>query len=128
MLPTIFRNNREYTSLFDNFFNLPVKSFFTDENYSKSLNANIKEESDKYIIQAEVPGLEEKDLDISFENNNLMVRAEYEDESKKYSRSGSWAWSYYIPNTNSDEVKASLKNGILNIEIPKSDDTKVKKF
>ena len=133
-LPSVFRNNREnnnYVSLFDDFFNFPARNLFrnlAEENYSRSLNANVKEENDKFIVQAEVPGLEEKDIDVSFSGNSLTIKAEYKDETKNLSRSGSWSWVYYIQDADSEKIEASLKNGVLKIEIPKIEKSESKKI
>jgi HSP20 family protein len=86
---------------------------------SKRLNANISEEEDKYVVNVEVPGLTDDDIQLSFENNNLSIVAAYKEETKNSIRSGSWSWSYYLPNIQADQIDANLKNGVLMIQLAK---------
>ena len=96
---------------------------------------DIKEEKDKYIMEVELPGFTEKDVELKVENNVLTLsskKEETKEESKKgYIRkerkSYSFSRSFSLPeNTDVDKIKASFKNGILNIEIPKEPESQPK--
>jgi len=110
------------TSLFDEMFNTSLRNIFNDSTFSsKNLYANIVEEKDKYIVKAEIPGLSEDDVKLDFENGTISIEASYKEESKNSFRSGSWNWSYYIPNIDADKINASLKDGILTVELLKQE-------
>ena len=115
-----FKDRVPTTSLFDDMFNTSLRNFFGDSAFTgKSLYATVVDEKDKYVVKAEVPGLSEEDIKIDFENGTVSIEASYKEESKNSFRSGSWNWSYYIPNVDSEKINATLKNGILSIEMPK---------
>ena len=94
-------------------------------------------ESDKEIeITAELPGLQEKDVQVNVADNVLTIKgekkAEMEEKDKNYrlvERSyGSFARSVELPaGTNPDAIKASISNGVLKVVVPKPAPAQVKK-
>jgi len=115
------------TSLFDEMFNTSLRNFFGDST-SMNLYANVLDEKDKYVVKAEVPGLSEDDIKVDYENGTVNIVASYKEETKNSFRSGSWNWSYYIPNVDAEKINASLKNGILSIDLPKQEKLESKKI
>jgi HSP20 family protein len=122
---------------FDRFFqdfNLP--SFFAEE--SEYLPAfDISEKEDEYVVKAELPGIDVKDLDIQFSNGLLTVKGqkkqEKEDKGENYHRIerryGSFQRSFRIPdNIQEDKIGANYKDGILTLTLPKDAGGKVKKI
>ena len=94
---------------------------------------DIFEDDHNITIQAEVPGVSEKDLDIRLENNILIISGErkLENEEKKENfhrieRSyGRFSRSFSLPATvNPDSVNAEFDNGVLKITIAKSEEAK----
>jgi HSP20 family protein len=88
-------------------------------------------------LKMEVPGVEEKDIDIRLENNQLTVRGErkFEKEEKEENfhrierRYGSFTRSFTLPNTvSTDDVKADYVNGILKIKLAKRAEAKPKQI
>jgi len=113
-----------------------IERFFEDTTEEVKVPAiDIKEEKDKYIMEVELPGFTEKDVELKVENNVLTLSSKKE-ESKEESKKGyirkerksySFSRSFNLPeNTNVDKIKASFKNGILNIEIPKAPESQPK--
>ena len=99
--------------------------------------ADIYEDEHNITIKLEVPGIEEKDLDIRLENNTLTVRGErnFEKEEKEENfhrverRYGSFARSFTLPNSvDSDNAQASYENGILKIKLAKREEAKPKQI
>jgi len=116
-------------SLFDEMFNTSFKSLLNDSAFSgRNLYANIVEEKDKYVVKAEVPGLSEDDIKLDFENGTVSIEASYKEESNNSFRSGSWSWSYYVPGVDADNINASLKDGILTVDLPKQEKALSKKI
>ncbi|MFA6716669.1 MAG: Hsp20/alpha crystallin family protein [Victivallales bacterium] len=93
-------------------------------------------ETDKGIdVSAEMPGMEEKDIDISIENNILSIAGEkrFEEEKKEKNyhlteRSyGSFKRSFSLPDGIAvDKVGAKFNNGVLTMHLPKTEEAKKK--
>ena len=104
--------------------------FFT-EHESKIMKTDIKEKTDKYLIGIELPGYQKENIKIDIEDGYLTVHAEInsdneEKEEGKFVRReryvGSCSRSFYVGNeVKSEDIKASFKNGILKIEVPKKE-------
>ena len=104
--------------------------FFT-EHESKIMKTDIKEKTDKYLIGIELPGYQKENIKIDVEDGYLTVHAEInsdneEKEEGKFVRReryvGSCSRSFYVGNeVKSEDIKASFKNGILKIEVPKKE-------
>lgn len=98
---------------------------------------DIYEDEHSITLKLEVPGIEEKDLDIKLENNTLTVRGErnFEKEEKEENfhrierRYGAFARSFTLPNTvDPENVQASYENGILKITLAKRAEAKPKQI
>ena len=95
-------------------------------------------ETDKQIeITAEMPGLEERDVQVNLADNVLTIRgekkAEKEEKDKTYrlvERSyGSFVRSLELPEgVNADAIKASIDKGVLKVTVPKPAPAQVKKI
>lgn len=95
----------------------------------RSLKSDIKETDTSYTVEAELPGFDKKDIDVSLENGVLTIKAEVkketEDKEKKdgYIRkerySGSYVRSYTFDDIDEEKVNAKYENGILKVELPK---------
>ena len=123
------RRNNDF-DLFGDMFRDP---FFTDDE-SKIMKTDIKEKKDKYIIDIDLPGYEKENITMSVEDGYLTVNAtvnsnKEEKEEGKFVRKerymGSCSRSFYVGEAaESEDIKASFKNGTLKIEIPKKDEKK----
>ncbi|MEF8822963.1 MAG: Hsp20/alpha crystallin family protein, partial [Desulfohalobiaceae bacterium] len=98
---------------------------------------NISEDDRNITVEAELPGMDSKDIDISLQNNMLVLQGEkkFEDERNEgnYQRieRSYGAFSRTIPLSSSvdeDNVKASFKNGILTVTLPKQEKAQGKKI
>lgn len=95
-------------------------------------DVDITETDSEFIISLDLPGVEEKDLNVEVHDNILRIngekRAENEQKGKNFYRkervSGYFDRSIQLPNSISeDNVQARLKNGILTIVFPKTAET-----
>ncbi|KAL4749628.1 hypothetical protein BDW72DRAFT_177821 [Aspergillus terricola var. indicus] len=95
---------------------------------------DLRETKDSYHLDGELPGVEKKDLDIEFpDRNTLNIRGHTEASSSKEGAESTW-WcverstgdfrrSFNFPTpVDCDHVDATLKNGVLSITIPKSEE------
>jgi len=120
---------QEMNRIFDNFnrgFWLePFESRF--EGFSPRIDVT---ESDKELkITAELPGMDEKDIDVSLNKDTLTIKGEKkeekEDKGKDYYRSersfGSFSRTIPLPSEiDTDKVKAEFKKGVLTVTMPKT--------
>ena len=98
---------------------------------------DLSETADAFLVEATVPGLKAEDLDITVENNVLTIkgelRQETEDRKRNYHRIerryGSFQRTISLPSTvKADAIQASLTNGVLRLEIPKSEEVKPRRI
>ena len=88
---------------------------------------DIFEDETRFVIVADIPGVEEKDLDIRLEKDVLVVKGERKVEGGAgYTRTervrGGFARRFTLPPTVDDEkVSAELKAGVLTLTLPKKD-------
>jgi HSP20 family protein len=135
MFPTL-RTRNTWPALVEEFFNGELFPKFFDAETQHSIPAvNIVENKDEYRIDVAAPGLNKEDFKISLENNVLTVSSEKEQKSEekdeKFMRKEfsyfSFSRSFTLPVTvNAEKIKASQKDGILQIAIPKKEEAKEK--
>jgi len=98
---------------------------------------NIWTNDDFAFVNAEVPGVDPKDIDIALVGGTLTVSGsrfmEDPGENSRYHRQersyGKFSRSIQLPfNVNASKVEASFKDGILSITLPKADEDKPKKI
>lgn len=89
---------------------------------------DIKEEVDKFVLHADIPGVTPEDIDVSMEDGVLTIKGEKKTEAtteqegyKRVERSyGSFYRRFSLPDTaNPDAISAKSKHGVLEIIIPK---------
>jgi len=89
---------------------------------------DIKEENDRYLINADIPGVDPKDIEVKMENGVLSIsgerRAEHEEEKEGYKRIersyGNFLRRFSLPDTaDADSIVAKSKNGTLEVTIMK---------
>jgi HSP20 family protein len=98
---------------------------------------DIYEDTQKVVLKLEVPGIEEKDLDVRVENNTLTVKGErkFEKEEKEENfhrierRYGSFYRAFTLPSTvNTENVQASYNAGVLKLELAKKAEAQPKQI
>ncbi len=107
-------------NLFDN-------DFFNAMSNRGNFRADLKETNDSYLVVADLPGVKKGDIDIEFQNDNLVITAKrdesVEDSKESYVRRerhyGEFRRSFYIDNVDEDKVEAKFEEGVLRIHLPK---------
>ncbi|HUA91603.1 MAG TPA: Hsp20/alpha crystallin family protein [Terracidiphilus sp.] len=98
---------------------------------------DIYEDTEKVVLKLEVPGIEEKDLDIRVENHTLTVKGErkFEKEEKEENfhrierRYGSFYRAFTLPNTvDTENVNAKYNAGVLKLELKKKPEAQPKQI
>ncbi len=102
-----------------------------------SPSVDIFEEKGDMVIKAEMPGMSKEDVNVSITENTVTISGEKKQEEKvekkdyyRVERSyGSFCRSFRLPeNVNGDKVKASFKDGVLEVRLPKTKEGKQKKI
>ncbi|MEM5948340.1 Hsp20/alpha crystallin family protein [Spirochaetia bacterium 38H-sp] len=98
---------------------------------------DVVETDNEVIVSCDLPGVTEKDIDITLTNNVLTIKGEKKEEEEKkdknYYRKESWSGAFQrtisLPDSiDANKVKAELKNGVLTINIAKQEEKKPKKI
>jgi HSP20 family protein len=97
----------------------------------------VKETNESYVVRADVPGVDDKDLDVSLHNGVLTVsgtrRAEDRTENESYAlyerQYGSFSRSFALPDlADSERIEAKLDSGVLVLTIGKKAEAKPRKI
>lgn len=143
-LASLDRMRREMDRLFDEFgrgffpfparFGLPeMEPFWRASERGIAPVVDIVERPDRYEITAELPGMNEKNIEVKLANGNLIISGEKKEEKEEKEanyhmserRYGSFQRSFRLPEgTNADKIEASFKNGVLIVSVPKSESAK----
>ena len=98
---------------------------------------DIKEEEDRFVIYADLPGVDPKDIEITMEQGVLTLKGERSEETKEehegYKRvervSGSFYRRFSLPDTaDAERIEAKGKNGVLEITLPKLEKVQPRKI
>jgi len=96
-------------------------------------SVDIYETPNELVVKADLPEVDEKDIDIRVENNLLTIRGERkfdksvtEDNYLRIERTyGTFSRSFSLPNTvNAEAIRAEYKNGVLTVNLPKREESK----
>jgi HSP20 family protein len=98
---------------------------------------DVKETKDAYQFKADVPGIQEKDLEVTMTGNRLTVGGKRDQEKEErndryyaYERNyGSFTRSFTLPDgADADKLSAALENGVLTISVPKKPEVQPKEI
>lgn len=114
----------------DHAFGVPAESATSDEAATSDWlpSVDIREEENAFVIHADVPGVDPKDIDIHMENGVLTVKGEREtvdEQTRKLYRRvervhGQFYRRFTLPDTaNADQITARMDKGVLEVRIPK---------
>jgi len=132
---------RRMEELFEDFFRRPfgrpwwpsMPRLF--EGIEPSPSVDIFEEGDDIVVKTELPGMTKDDIEVNIAENRITLSGEKKKEEKvekkdyyRLERSyGSFSRSFDLPTeVQTDKAKASFKNGVLEVRIPKTEEAKKK--
>jgi HSP20 family protein len=124
-------------SLLHGFFDYwPMPSLFADEK-AWSPAFDVTEKENAYVVTAELPGIDVKDLEVTLTDGILTVKGEKKQEKEEKGENhhriervyGTFHRSFRIPGrVESDKVDANYKDGILTLTLPKEEESKPTKI
>ena len=128
------RRNREFDTLLSQFF-APSSVFETSTRSAPSVD--LAETENEVLVNAELPGLTEKDIEVTLDNGILSIKGEktQAEEDKKVHfhhverRYGAFHRQVKLPAAvDGNAVGAKFENGVLTITLPKSEEAKPKRI
>jgi HSP20 family protein len=137
------RWERDMERMMDDFFDRRMRPWwperwFRAEGFLTNAPAlDVFEDKDDLVVKAELPGMEKDNVEVNLTDHTLTIkgekRKEEEVKEEKYYRSersyGSFVRTLELPATvQVDKIKASFKNGILEIRMPKTEEAKTKEI
>ncbi len=139
---TRWDQSRGSTSLQDQFIRLFEDNFIRDRSGHADLATwappvDIYETENELVVKADLPDLQDKDIDVRVENNTLTIRGERKfekdvnpDNYLRVERAyGSFTRSFSLPNTvSSESIRAEYRNGVLTLHMAKREESKRKQI
>ena len=138
----ISRMEQDMERMFHEFWRRPFLNLWEPGRWwpSKALSlqtpaVDVYEDKDDVVVKAEVPGLSKEDLEVDLTESTLTIKGEKKKEEEikenNYYRSerssGSFTRTFELPaEVKTDQAKASFKDGILEIRVPKTEEAKKK--
>ena len=115
------KRNDNNISLWDTFSN------FWNDAFSKEMKTDIEENDNEYVVTIDMPGVDKKNIELSFNDDTLTVHVKKTEEShekdKAYIRkertSMDMTRSFYLENVEDSLINAKMENGVLTLTLPK---------
>ncbi|HEY3027106.1 MAG TPA: Hsp20/alpha crystallin family protein [Pyrinomonadaceae bacterium] len=135
-----FRDLRSLQDEVNRLFTSNLTRSFDDEGIARgawSPSVDIFENKDHIVLEAELPGMNREDFELSVENNVITLRGERhfekKDDTDNYHRVerayGSFTRSFTLPQTVSAEgANAEYRNGVLRVTLPKREEAKARRI
>ncbi len=115
-----------------------LSDFFSDPFFpvkNDTFKLDVKEKNGAYLIEADLPGIDKKDIELNYQEGSLTIEIKHteekEDEQENYvhreRRQAYMARTLNLGELKSDEIEADLKDGVLTIKAPKADEIENRK-
>ncbi|MFH1093595.1 MAG: Hsp20/alpha crystallin family protein [Candidatus Omnitrophota bacterium] len=117
-----------FPAFFEDFFEVPM--LFGSTLYDRELAIDVYEEKTKIIAKAELPGVNHEDIKLNIEGDLLKISGEKKQETEikredyyqSQTRYGKFQRTIQLPAVvEAEKVKATFKNGVLKVEMPKAE-------
>jgi HSP20 family protein len=125
----------EVNRLYDTFSKVNDTQSLVEGSWAPSVD--IHENKDEIVIDAELPGMNQKDISVTVTDNVLTIKGEKRQEKEvkeenyyRVERSyGAFSRSFTLPvGVKAEQIKATYKDGVLKISLPKAEETKPKQI
>ncbi len=135
LIPFNRKNSLRRAGGFEDFYNV-LDDFFTNPiQRSRSLmndsfKLDIKDEEDKYVVEADLPGVKKEEIDLNLSEGRLTISIQREEKEEKEEkdyvhrerRYSSMVRSVYLGDIKEEDINAKLEDGVLCINIPKDEE------
>jgi HSP20 family protein len=139
----VSRWERDMDRMMEDFFGRRARSWWPESWFRRGemdVSApalDVFEDKDDVVVKAELPGIDKEHIEVNLTDNLLTIKGEKKKEEEvkeenyyRCERSyGSFMRSVELPKAvHTDKVKASFKNGILEVRVPKTEEAKAKEI
>jgi HSP20 family protein len=141
--PDLIRWERDMDRMFEDFFDRRMRPWWPErwlrggERELEAPKVDLYEEKDDIVVKAELPGIDKENVEVNLSDHMLTIKGEKKKEEEikeeNYYRSersyGSFLRTLELPKgIQEDKVKASFKNGVLEIRLPKTEEAKTREI
>ena len=143
IMPRAYEMERWFDRMVEDFWRRPFPSLLRPERWwpaetgmmMRMPAVDVYEDKDHVVIKAEIPGLAKEDISVQVTDSTLMIKGEKkreeevkEDDYYRCERAfGAFTRAVNLPcDVKADQVKASFKNGVLEVRMPKTEEAKKK--
>ena len=120
--------DRRDSSLFDMMDNFERSFFGSSTSTASSFRTDIRDEGDKFVLEAELPGFKKEDIKLDLKDGVLTISAQHSEESEEKKNSyirrerryGSFSRSFDVSGIQEDHITAAYNNGVLALTLPKA--------
>ena len=126
----------EFAQAFERLFDAPFQSRADDDSAVATAQwqprVDIKEDADRFVLYADLPGIDPRDIEVSMDKGILSIRGERKGESSEQTerfsrierRYGSFHRRFALPDSaDADGISAHGRHGVLEVTIPKKPET-----
>ncbi len=126
---------RDISRVFDEMWNRPVSGRRNEGAWYPEVD--IEEQSDAFVVNMDVPGMDREELKVTMENNTLVIRGERKQERTEEKQSvhiaerqyGTFQRAFSLPQSvDSSKIRASYKEGVLEITLPKAEEARLREI
>ncbi|WP_165006026.1 MULTISPECIES: Hsp20/alpha crystallin family protein [unclassified Enterococcus] len=113
---------------FNDVFSPAFNDFLGVSNYPK---VDLVEKDEGYKLTADMPGCDKEDTTVEYSDNTLTISANHESHTEEEKEDGryvrkernmvSYKRSFYLPDVDEDKITGTFKNGVLKLELPKTE-------
>lgn len=108
--------------MFDDFWGTGLES-------TSNMRTDVIEEEKDYKLQADLPGFDKKEINISLDGDVLKISASHQDKNEKKDKNylrrerryASYERSFHVENLKPEDISASYENGVLTVTVPKKE-------
>jgi HSP20 family protein len=132
------RLERHIDDMFDRFWrDFPSFSSMSTEGQTWAPAVDVIDRNDEVVVRADLPGMEQKDVNVEIQDGMLSLRGERTEEREEkdgdYYASERWAGSFYRnialpPGVDTEHANATFKSGVLEVHLPKTGESKTKQI
>lgn len=119
---------------FEDFYNVLDDFFSNDWPFRRTLThdtfkVDVEDNGNEYLIEAEVPGIDKKGINVELNDGKLMISITRDENSESKKKNfihrerlySSMSRSIYLEDAKPDGIKAKLENGLLKVVVPKEE-------
>jgi HSP20 family protein len=120
---------RDFGSLFDRLWSGWLAPYSQEFGSMRVWDFDVTENDQEVTVRAEIPGFDEKELDVQLSNDVLTIKAEKEEKGKGREQFRSYHRTVTLPaGLDAEKVKATYRNGVLELHFPRTEGAKAKRI